>query len=326
MGFRSWAWKVLKAGGLLLAGTWVALLLLALIPVRTGGLVPSPDPAPDYAQSARRIQAVIEGESGRVCDICGTRFLTHGSKTKKAVVLIHGLTNSPPQFLELGDELYAAGYNVLIVRMPYHGLATHTVSELKHVTALGLNEFADESVDMAAGLGEELTVAGLSGGGTITGWIGQNRSDVDKIVLIAPLFGMHDVPPFANNILGNLFSRVPDIDFTSSSEPPRATVYRGWSTRGIAEYLLLAKAVRQQADSSPPRVKDMVFVTNANDHTVNNDINADVAGAWQRSGASITSYQFDKSLGLPHDFIDPTGIGDRKSDVYPELIKLIEGD
>ena len=69
----------------------------------------------------------------------------------------------------------------------------------------------------------------------------------------------------------------------------------------------------------------MVFVTNANDHTVNNNISADVAGVLERSGASVTSYQFDKSLGLPHDFIDPTGIGDRKNEVYPVLLKLIEG-
>jgi len=175
--------RALVAGGIAFAAILLFLVLLAVVPVGKSSLKEShPDPAADYAASAGRIRAVIDSEQGEVCDVCGTIFLTHGHKTGKAVVLIHGLTSSPRQFKEIGEDLYADGYNVLIARMPYHGLKSHTVAELGNLHATDLTEFADQTVDMAAGLGDELTVAGLSGGGTITGWIAQNRSDVDKAV------------------------------------------------------------------------------------------------------------------------------------------------
>lgn len=325
MKFRFYLRKGLKWTGLALLAIVVVLLTLALTPAGTGDMASRPDPASGYDESVRRIQAVIDGEAGQVCDICGTRLLTHGAGTEKVALLIHGLTNSPQQFVALGEELYADGYNVLIIRMPWHGLKSHTVAELRHVTTEELRQFSDQSVDMASGLGEELTVVGLSGGGTITGWIAQNRSDVDRAVMIAPLFGLHYLPHFADNMMANLFVRVPDIDFTMSSEKPRESVYMGWSTRGVAEYLLFAKAVWSQAGEAPPGVRDMVLILNGNDHTVSNSVNEELASTWESKGASITRYQFPASMGLPHDYIDLTAIGDRKDEIYPVLIRLIEG-
>ncbi len=316
--------KSAAISGLLLLGLLAILLVLALLPVDTSDLVSSPDPATSYADSVARIQAVLDDEAGKVCDICGTRFLTHGDKTAKAVVLIHGLTNSPRQFWELGQRLYDDGYNVLIPRMPYHGLRTHTVSELANTRPGDLSRFGDQTADIAAGIGEEVTVVGLSGGGTIAAWIGQNRSDMDKTVLIAPLFGLYGVPPFADPLLGNLFSRLPDIVVSSSSEPPRDSVYLGWSSRGVAEYLLLAKETGRQIGASPPGVKHAVLITNGNDHTINSDMAKANADTWERDGVTMTRYEFDASLGLPHDYIDMTAIGDKSTWIYPILIDLIE--
>lgn len=294
-----------------LLGLLAVLLLLALFPVSTADLTSNPNPVTSYGEAVGRIQAILADENGKVCDICGTRFYTHGDKTAKAVVLVHGLTNSPRQFEELGQMLFNDGYNVLIPRMPYHGLQTHTVSELGNTTAMDLNRFAGDTADIAVGLGDEVTVVGLSGGGTIAGWITQNRSDIHKTVLIAPLYGLAEVPPFVSRMAGNLFSRIPDIDFSSSSEPPRASVYLGWSTRGIAEYLILSRVARPDGDDSPAGVRNITEVTNGNDHTVNNGITNTVVNAWEGTGATITHYEFDQSLGLPHDYIDITAIGDK---------------
>ncbi|MFA5802567.1 MAG: alpha/beta fold hydrolase [Thermoleophilia bacterium] len=316
--------KVLKIFGLALLGLLLFLLVTALFPLSTGDLKSHPDPAGTYEEATRRIQAITDEENGRVCDVCGTRFYTHGSKTPKVVVLVHGLTNSPRQFEELGQQLFNDGYNVLIPRMPYHGLKTHTVSELGNTTPEDLSRFADDTADIATGLGDEVTVAGLSGGGTITGWITQNRSDIDKTVLIAPLYGMSGVPPFANTMAGNLFARLPDFDFSSSSEPPRDSVYLGWSTRGVAEYLVLSRVSRPDGNNSPAGVRNITVVTNGNDHTVNNGMTQDVAAAWESTGAKITRYEFAQDLGLPHDYIDITAIGDKGVWIYPILKNLIE--
>lgn len=316
--------KSAKISGLVLTGLLIVILLLAIMPIDISDLASNPNPATSYADSVQRIQSVLAEEDGQVCDICGTRFYTHGDRTKKVVVLVHGLTNSPRQFEELGQMLFKDGYNVLIPRMPFHGLKTHTVSELGNTTTEDLRLFSDEIADMAAGLGEEVTVVGLSGGGTVAAWIAQNRSDVDKAVLIAPLYGVATVPPFANKMLGNLFVRIPDITWASSSEPPRESVYLGWSTRGVAEYMVFSRAAKPVADGEPAQVGNIVLVTNGNDHTVNNGMSEAVAEKWETAGATITRYQFDESLGLPHDYIDISAIGDKSQWIYPILIELIE--
>ncbi|MCL4473868.1 MAG: alpha/beta fold hydrolase [Actinobacteria bacterium] len=318
--------KAALISGTVLASLLVVLLIIGLIPVSTGELVSHQDTAVSYSDSAQRIQAVKDAESGQVCDICGTRFYTHGDRTQKAVVLIHGLTNSPRQFEEMGVKLYNDGYNVLIPRMPYHGLTTHTVSELGNLKTSDLQVFADSVADMAAGLGDQITVVGLSGGGTIAAEIVQNRSDIDRAVLIAPLFGLSGVPAPVNTFLGNLFSRIPNINVSSSSEPPRASVYLGWSSRGVAEYLLFSRVARPPDSDPAPAVRNIVLITNANDHTVNNDTSKLVVTEWESAGARVTRYEFEQSLGLPHDYIDITSIGDRSQWVYPIVIGLIEAD
>jgi len=316
--------KAARITGLVLAGLLVLVLLLALIPINISDLASNPNPATSYADSVQRIQSVFADEADKVCDICGTRFYTHGERTRKVVVLVHGLTNSPRQFQELVEMLFNDGYNVLIPRMPYHGLKTHTVSELENTTTEDLRLFSDETVDMVAGLGDEITVVGLSGGGTVAAWIAQNRGDVHKAVLIAPLYGMAPAPPLANEMLGNLFTRIPDITWASSSEQPRESVYLGWSTRGVAEYMVFSRAAQPVAEGESSKVKNIVLVTNGNDHTVNNGMSEDVVEKWETTGAAITRYQFDESLGLPHDYVDISAIGDKSQWIYPILIGLIE--
>ena len=55
-------------------------------------------------------------------DPCLSRLLTHGEKTERAVVLVHGLTNCPKQWELFGQEAFRRGWNVLILRLPEHGL------------------------------------------------------------------------------------------------------------------------------------------------------------------------------------------------------------
>jgi carboxylesterase len=316
--------RILKVSGLVLAGLLATIVIMALIPVGTGDIKSISNPAQDYADAAGRAAAIIADEEKSVCDECQTRFYTHGEKTDKAVVLIHGLSNSPRQFQEMGEELYETGYNVYIPLMPYHGLNSHEVSELSHITVSDLVGYADQSIDIAAGLGDEVVVAGLSGGGSVVAWIAQNREDVDRTVLIAPLIGIKQLPGFTNNFFTNIFSRLPGMDFTSASEPYREHVYRGQSSRGVAEYMLLARGVRSQADDNPSAVKDIVIIINANDDQVNNGMTNNLAEKWQEFGATITTYEFPQSLGLPHDVIDVSNEEADPDTTYPVIIEHID--
>lgn len=316
--------RILKIAGLVIAGLAAGVLLLALIPAGTGELRSIPDPADSYAEAERRVDAVIAREEGRVCGVCGTRFYSHGEKTGTAVVLIHGLSNSPRQFQEVGEHLYTAGYNVYIPRMPYHGLVSHDVSELSHIDVEELIGYADTSIDIAAGLGDRVVVAGLSGGGSVAAWVAQNRDDVDKVVLIAPLIGIKQLPGFANWMFTNTFTRLPGIDLASASEPEREHVYRGQSSRGVAEYMLLARGVNDQADGGTVAVHEITLILNAADDQVNNGMTEELADKWRQSGSNLTRYVFPRELGLPHDVIDVSNPDAETPVTYPVIIGHIE--
>ena len=49
-----------------------------------------------------------------------------------------------------------------------------------------LRDFADRMVDVAAGLGEQVIMVGLSAGGIVTAWAAQHRPEIDKAVTISP--------------------------------------------------------------------------------------------------------------------------------------------
>ena len=208
-------------------------LMMGLIPVSTGNLESEPNPVAGYDEAIRQFEAVQQAEAPIVHDARGSLLMTNGDKTEQVYVLIHGTTNSPRQWEELGTTLHKQGHNVLILRMPYHGLASHDVSELKALRAEDLRDYADEAIDLASGLGDQITAIGISGGGAVTTWIAQHRPDVVRILALSPFYGVPEVPPMLNTFLMNLASRVPNVTLQNPEEPQRDWVYRGEATRGV---------------------------------------------------------------------------------------------
>ena len=315
--------KILKWLGIILLVLLAIILVLGLIPVSTGPVKSNPDPAGSYEEAMQRFDAVEAGEEGILMSpLSASQLLTHGEKTDKAYILIHGWTNSPHQWMPFAQLLFDRGHNVLILRIPYHGLESHDVAELAQVTPEELGQYADDAVDLASGLGEEINVVGLSVGGEIAAWIAQNRDDVNVVMPISPLFGLGHVPAALDYFLINLASRVPNINLTDPEEPVREHVYRGESSKGVAEALRFGKTVFGQAEESAPAVTEIVVVTNDNDTTVDNRKTDELASIWDDSGAAIVRYAFPKEFGFPHNSIDPTSNPDTDI-VYAKLLELL---
>ena len=148
------------------------------------------DPATDYETAISRFAQVQAQEEvdGSLNQVCRSKLLTHGSKTERVIVLMHGMTNCPQQFVELAPILYEQGYNVLIPRMPHNGLADPDTDDLRYLKAAELRDCSNAMVDIAYGLGEHITFLGLSVGGLMAAWVAQYRDDVNKAVIIAPSF------------------------------------------------------------------------------------------------------------------------------------------
>jgi pimeloyl-ACP methyl ester carboxylesterase len=315
--------KVLKVIGIVLLVLLGIILLLGLVPVSVPDLPSAPDPAVDYDAAVNRFEAYTAGEEGILMSPKSASILmSHGEKTDKVYVLIHGWTNSPFQWVDFGQLLYDQGYNVLILRLPFHGLASHDVAELQHATPELMRDYADDVVDIAAGLGDEVHVVGLSVGASIASWIAQNRTDVARAMPISPMYGISTLPKFVDYFLLNLAYRAPNFNLTDPSEPQREHVYRGESSKGVVNVMLFGSALFEQAEGEETAVTDIIVVTNDNDTTVNNRLTNEMTDLWRVTGSEPVTYVFPKELGYPHNSIDRTCNPDADA-VYATLLELL---
>ncbi|HSG18621.1 MAG TPA: alpha/beta fold hydrolase [Anaerolineae bacterium] len=311
---------------ILAAGSWVW-----FAPLATGGLHSEPEPVADYDAAVAATEARQEQEALlNVNPACQTSLISHGQRTEKAIVYVHGFTNCPAQFDQLGQEFFDLGYNVFVPRMPHHGLSDRLTDDLSHLTAEELTAFADETMDIARGLGEEVTVVGLSGGGSVAGWIAQERQDVDNVVIIAPMFGILSLPPFSVKPLANAALTLPNLFMwwdpaTKEAIPGPDYAYPRYATEAAGNLLRLGRYVNEQAAEKPPAAGRIVAVTNAVDPAVNNEVFAEIVDRWRSAGFPVESYEFPAELNLPHDVVDPRQPDARTELVYPILIDLITG-
>lgn len=317
--------RVLGVVALLLGS---ALLALAIVPVSTGGVESTPEPAANYDESLARFEQVraVERRQG-VYEPCRSRLLDRGRATDVVVVLVHGLANCPRQFVELGERIRATGANVLILRVPRHGAADSSGQRIGQVSNLGgltpgeLASYGDDAVDIATGLGDDVRVLGVSMGGVISAWIAQYRPEVDRVVAVAPLLTLPHVPGLVDGLFRNLFARIPNVSLPGSAALDHA--YAGQSTRALTSVYRLAGSVREAAAKKAPAAAAIAVVTNGSDDQVRNPEIEALAAAWRGAGADVDSYEFPRSLGLPHDMIDVQQPTARPEVVYPVLLGLL---
>src|SRR5262245_1222067 len=152
-----------RPGSTAMFGTGVLLIgsigWLELAPFDGADLRSRAHPAASCAEVLRRIDSLATTDDASVDPRCRLRVFHHGRPTGRVVVLFHGLTNCPQQFDEFARRVHERGANVLVVRLPRHGLADRMTTELGRLRAADLAAVADQAVDMARGLGESVSVA-----------------------------------------------------------------------------------------------------------------------------------------------------------------------
>ncbi len=282
-----------------------------------------------YSAAVKQIETVQARTGPAVNPVCRWQLLTHGQKVDRAIVFWHGLTNCPHQFRQLGQMFYDRGYNVLIPRLPHHGLVDRMTPIQAQLTAEELVVLAGQVVDIARGLGHQVTVVGFSAGGVLTGWLAQHCPDIDRAVIIAPAFGLKIVPARLTGFLTDLLLIWPNFFIwwdprLKADLPGPAYAYPRFSSRALGQILRLGLVVRANARRTKPAASSILVVTNANDLAVNNRLTAEIVGHWHRhTPERLHTYQFAVQLRLIHDLIDPAQVGQRVDIVYPVLVDLI---
>ena len=278
-------------------------------------------------QVATELQAL---DGPNVNPACHTRLYTHGRRTEHALLLLHGFTNCPQQFDALGRHFHEMGWNVLIPRYPRHGHSDRLSTAIAELRAQHLIAVADRSAEAASGLGERLTVAGLSLGGILAGHLAQNRDGVERAVLIAPMFGLRPIPAPALAALAHAAKALPNFYIWWNNEqkqnlgPPHG--YPRFATRGYAAVFDTGAGVIKAARTSAPRARHISVITNASEPRLDNRFTYGLVDAWRTHGANVTAFEFPASDRLPHDLIDPANPVQNTEVAYPVVIRAITGE
>jgi pimeloyl-ACP methyl ester carboxylesterase len=324
--------KIGKQFGILLA---LLLVLIAIVYCSSrlllgsvrDSLISHAAPAASYEEAVARFEKLQSSDGLTINPVARSILLTHGHRTDKVVVFFHGYSTSPQQFRQLGERFFQLGYNVLIPRLPQHGMADRKLENLSRLRAEQLRDCADAGVDVAAGLGDKVYVGGLSAGGVLAAWIAEHRKEVSRVLLVAPALtlGRRAGSPLQRLAIG-LISFLPDVptDLFSSDPYAREYAYPGFSAKALGQLQKMSSATFVEALEKPPVVQDIILVTTESDHTVSNFATWQLIGLWYRKGLrKFVSVDFARDMRIPHDMIDPTE-GSRITDViYPVCIDAL---
>ncbi|MEO7038961.1 MAG: alpha/beta hydrolase [Candidatus Elarobacter sp.] len=255
----------------------------------------------------------------------GTRWWVGEGVVPICVVLLHGLTNSPPQYDRLAPQLHARGHAVIVPRLPYHGYRDRMTDALANLRAGDLEAVSLEATAIGALCGDRVVVAGISVGATVAGWIAA-RTAIDAALAIAPFSGLRAMPGASNDLLGTALRRLPNAfgwwDPRVKEGQPPSHGYPRFATRALGESLRVS-TLQTRVEHGGPHARRAILVLNANDPVINN-AHAERRFAPLRDLG--VAYERVVLNGLPkiHDVVEPAIPQARTELVYPKLIELIE--
>lgn len=288
---------------------------------------PLSSPAADYREGIDRMHTIMDRDDDRIARNARTALYVHGARAPWSVVLFHGLTNHPGQFVDFAPQLYVLGVNVVVPRMPFHGYADRMTDALAGLTAQMLLDAAYEAVDAAMGLGERVAVLGISMGGLLCAHLGQYRSDVATSVPVAPDFGLLRFGRGLTDLLCNVVLWLPNFflwwDPRVKGNQRPATAYPRFSTHALMQTIRIGNAVYTAARTTPPAAGRISTVVNVRDPAVNNAATEQVVKRWKRLRAGSIDYIELTNLPENHDIIDPDNNQSRIGLVYPKLIDIL---
>ncbi len=280
-----------------------------------------------YGQARAAIAERFAAESvdSRLCAQGRTRVFDHGRRTPRSLVLFHGFTNAPEQMDALGRLFYERGYNVIIPRLPGHGVADRMTTALTEFTAERIAEAGAEAFDWAQGLGERVDVMGISLGGVIAAWLAQHRN-VRVALPLSPFFALPGVPGFLSDGIGAIMRRLPFYlwwDPRVKEDCLPAHAYPRYPAKALGACLEFGSRVRAAAKSQPPMADTTIVVTNSKEPACNNAVTRALVGSWQARSGAVESREFT-DVGLRHDIIELETYPEARATVYPRILEMID--
>lgn len=322
----------LKIAGWILAPLAFILLVLMILPMGVPTFPPPRDQPLTFEAAMIAFDDVSERDRFFVNDVCVATLMHHERKTERVYVLMHGLSNCPAQFERFAKALYAEGHNVLIPRMPSHGLMNRFSDEPAKLKLRDVAEWAAESLEIAHGLGENIIVAGLSVNGTTASWIAQERPDVMRVVTISPTYAPRAVPSLLQGPLGRLLVRLPNVflwwDAGLKQDLPGPTYAAPrFPTRVIGEFMVLGNYLKKASGKSPPGCRQIRVVLSDADIGINLPLAKIITTRWKKwPDRDVKEMIFPAELKVPHDMVDFNQPDQQLEISEPALLKILMAD
>lgn len=288
--------------------------------------LPASHPASGYADALERVRAFMTLDDDSIMPRARTKLLDHGTRMPLAVVLFHGITNNPAQYEALAPMVHERGANVFVPRMPEHGDRDRMTDRIAKLTAEALLASANEAVDIAFGLGEQVAVLGISMGGSLAAYFAQYRS-VRVAVPVAPDFALLQLPYGVSRAFAAILRILPNCFFwwdprKRAAQRP-STAYPRCSSHALMQTLRVGDDVHAAAKSHKPLAARIVTIVNRCDPAVNNEVSAELCGQWSGWSGIESRYVELRNLPENHDIIDPQNPLARTQLVYPKLLEAL---
>lgn len=261
-----------------------------------------------------------------------------GTARRGVVIAYHGFSACPQQFEQLAPALAALGFEVLVPRLPGHGLATgedgaENLSALPTVKSWardfgGLAERMNRIMALAPG--EHLLLGYSLGGSLAINAAHRAPGEYRRLLLIAPLVAVHGGAAIER--IADLLGRVPGLRNLHVKPAALRRQCAAWATAGRAGFcgyryrhvpaLLLLERQNRDWQARRPLHLPIQVVLGDDDHIVSNPAVMALAAA-QRPQAPVAVCVL--AGGVPHELLTPYENVGRPMHWLPRLTEITTG-
>ena len=120
--------------------------------------------------------------------VIGAETIELSGATRRAALLLHGFNDTPQSMSYLADRVHAAGWNVLVPRLPGHGVALEIMAAESRADAW--RACTESCYASLRAKNDTVVVCGQSMGGALAVLLGAVHPELPALVLLAPYLGM----------------------------------------------------------------------------------------------------------------------------------------
>lgn len=219
----------------------------------------------------------------------GAEPWSHTGTTAVGALCIHGFTGNPSSMRGVAEAFAAAGHHVELPRLPGHGTAVSDMIPTRwhHWTAA-----VEEAYQSLAARVDQVVVAGLSMGGSLTLWTALEHPEVAGIVCINPA-AQPQAPEMIEMVQGLLAAGTEVFDGIGSDIADPSVKETAYPETPLAPLVsMVVEGITPMVPQYPAARVPMLLITSKNDHVVDPVQSDQLAEQW---GGPVERILLDRS-------------------------------